>query len=204
MASIPPLPQPLSDGQVALRFALPRDIPEILIAYQDDPRLHVRMSRDRPPSGAELGRELEAAEGDRAAGTRASLTIIKPPGDECCGDVSVHSIDWEQRRAELGIWVAPALRGQGLGRRALRLAARWLFDACSLERLQLLTDPDNEPMLRAARAAGFVHEGVLRGFRRGPEGRRNMAVLSLLAEDLAGGTDADRGFPEHQLEEQAR
>jgi RimJ/RimL family protein N-acetyltransferase len=180
MPSIPLLAQPLSDGFVALRFTVARDIPEMLIAYQDDPTLHVRMSRERPPSGAELGAELERAERERAAGRRASLTIVEPPADDCGGVISVHTIDWEQSRAELGIWVEPARRTRGLARRALQLVAPWLFEACGLDRLELLTDPDNEAMLRAARGAGFVYEGLLRAYRRGRHGRRDMVMLSLL------------------------
>jgi RimJ/RimL family protein N-acetyltransferase len=187
MKLIPPLPEPLSDGSVALRFTAARDIPEMLIAYQNDPTLHLRMSRERPPSGAELGRELEEAERDRATGTRASLTLVEPPADDCRGIVSVHTIDWEQSRAELGIWVEPGRRGRGLGRRALRLVAPWLFAACGLERLELLTDPDNEAMLHAATAAGFLREGLLRAYRHDRNGRRDMVVLSLVPRDLQPG-----------------
>ena len=184
MPAIPPLPEPLSDGVVGLRFSSERDIPEILIAYQDDPRLHVRLGKRRPPSGAELGQEFEAAAAKRAEGAWASLAIVEPPHDECCGEVTVQAIDWDHARASVGIWVAPGARGRGLARRALRLAARWLFDACRLERIDLLTDPDNEPMLRAARAAGFVREGVLRSYCRERGERGDMAVLSLLPRDL--------------------
>src|SRR6516225_8543725 len=46
MPPIPEFHEPLSDGQVVLRLAAERDIPEILIAYQDDPQLHVRLGED--------------------------------------------------------------------------------------------------------------------------------------------------------------
>jgi RimJ/RimL family protein N-acetyltransferase len=178
------LPQPLSDPGVGLRFMAERDIPEVLIAYQDDPRLHIRLGQERPPSGAELGRELESAGCERAEGIRAGLAIIEPPSDDCRGEITIHAIDWQQCRASLGIWIAPQARGRGLARSALRLAGRWVFDAWGLERLALFTDPDNEAMLRAARAAGFVYEGVLRSYGRERGGRRDLAVLSLLPSDL--------------------
>ena len=184
MPPIPPLPQALSDESVGLRFTAERDIPEILIAYQDDPQLHLRIGKRRPPSGAELGQELEAAQANRAQGNRASLAILELPADECRGEITVQEIDWDHARASLGVWVAPGARGRGLARRALRLAAQWLFDACGLARIVLLADPDNEPMLRTARAAGFHDEGALRscGRERGIGG--DMAVLSLLPSDL--------------------
>jgi ribosomal-protein-alanine N-acetyltransferase len=162
MPSIPRLEQLMVGERVGLRLAAERDIPEILIAHQDDPELHARLGLARPPSGAELGRQMELAEREREDGVRIRFTVVEPGSDECRGRISVHSIDWESGRAELGMWLAPRARGRGLAPAALRLAAGWLFDECGLERVELLTEPDNEPMLRAARAAGFVEEGMKR------------------------------------------
>jgi RimJ/RimL family protein N-acetyltransferase len=162
MPSIPRLEQPLLGEHVGLRPAAERDIPEILIAHQDDPQLFSRLGLQRPPSGAELGRQMELAERELESGVRCRLTILEPGSDACRGRLSVHSIDWESGLAELGMWLAPQARGRGLAPAALLLAARWLFDECELEQVQLLTEPDNEPMLRAARAAGFVEQGMRR------------------------------------------
>jgi RimJ/RimL family protein N-acetyltransferase len=184
MPAIPQLSEPLSDGHVGLRPGAERDIPEILIAYQDDPQLHVWLGEDRPPSGAELGRRAERAPAALAAGTHITLTILEPDSDDCRGQLYAQNFNWEHSRAELGIWLAPRSRGRGLAVRALRLGGAWLFDVCGLERLALLTDPDNEAMIGAARAAGFVEEGVLRSYGRERGRRVDLVVLSLLAGDL--------------------
>jgi RimJ/RimL family protein N-acetyltransferase len=186
MPSIPDLREPLSDGNVVLRLAAERDIPEILVAYQDDPHMHERLGEERPPSGAELGRRSERAEADRAGGLAVSLTILQPGSDDCVGEIRVHHFDWVNARAELGIWLAPQVRGRGLAARALRLACGWLFDACALERLQLLTEPDNEAMIATARAARFQFEGVLRGYGRERGRRVDLSIFSLLPSDLGG------------------
>jgi RimJ/RimL family protein N-acetyltransferase len=178
MPSIPRLEQPVVGERVGLRLAAERDIPEVLIAHQDDPELYARLGLQRPPSGAELGRQIELAERERETGVRVRLTVVEPGSDECRGRISVHSIDWESGRAELGMWLAPQARGRGLAPAALRLAAGWLFDECGLERVELLTEPDNEPMLRAARAAGFVERGMSR--RSDVE----MIVMSLRRDEL--------------------
>ena len=73
MPAIPELAEPLEDGSVALRLAAERDIPEILLAYQDDPQLHERLGQRRPPSGAELGRVAEEADSERRAGRTVAL-----------------------------------------------------------------------------------------------------------------------------------
>jgi RimJ/RimL family protein N-acetyltransferase len=156
MPSFPPLEKRLSDGVVELRPAAEWDIPDVLIAHQDDPDLYRRLGLLRPPSGAELGRRSEAEPAERAAGRALALTVVEPGEDTCRGQIDVHHIDWDGGQAELGIWLAPQLRGQGLAPRALRLAAAWLFEACGLRRLVVCTEPDNRAMLGAARAAGFT------------------------------------------------
>jgi RimJ/RimL family protein N-acetyltransferase len=195
MASFPDLQVPLTDGAVSLRMFAERDIPEILIAYQDDPQLHFRMGVPRPPSGAELGRRAERAEHDRLAGHAMSLTVLEGDEDTCVGQIDVHRVDWEHRRAELGVWVAPQRRGRGLARRALTLAGPWLLTEAGLERVELLTQSDNESMIKSGQAAGLQLEGVLRGYYLAfealppgpylrPDGRVDMAVLSLVGADL--------------------
>ncbi len=185
MPSFPDL-DPLGDGLVTVRPAAERDIPEVLIAYQDDPELHLRLGQERPPTGAELGRLAERAEADRAAGRMMVLTIAEAGSDVCLGQINVHHVDWDHLRAELGIWVAPAARGRGLARSALRLVAGWLLREASLERVELRTETGNERMLSAARAAGFRYEGVLHGFVIERGERVDNAVLSMVQRDLAG------------------
>jgi [ribosomal protein S5]-alanine N-acetyltransferase len=184
MSSFPTLAQPLTDGQIALRDYAERDIPEILIAYQDDPRLHVLRGEDRPPSGAELGSRAEREPAARAAGERATLTILEAGSDTCRGQVAVLEADWDNRRAELAVWVVPQVRGRGLGSRALKLAGRWLLETGRLDRLELLAEPGNEAAIAAAGTAGFTREGVLRGYQRKRGKRVDMVVLSLIPADL--------------------
>jgi ribosomal-protein-alanine N-acetyltransferase len=184
---MPPLPllrEPLDDGVIALRDFAERDIPEILIAYEDDRDLHERMGLERPPSGAQLGRRAETEAADRLAGAYATLTVLEAGSDLCRGQVNVHGVDWDHARAELGLWIAPERRGRGLGRRALVLAARWLIEECAIERVQVLTETDNHAMLAIARAAGFSYEGVLRGYHRLGGRRDDAAILSLLVGEL--------------------
>jgi RimJ/RimL family protein N-acetyltransferase len=184
MHSFPELEQPLRSEQVELRFEAERDIPEILIAHQDDPTLYVRLGLQRPPSAAELGRRNEREPAERADGTGVRFTILEPGSDTCRGQLDVHRVDWDDLRAEAGIWVAPAFRGRGLAPAALRLAGSWLFETCGLARLELLTEPDNVAMIAAARTAGFVHEGVLRAYVNERDRRLDLAILSMLPTDL--------------------
>lgn len=191
MPSFPDLGPPLASSAARLRLAAESDIPEILIAHQDDPALHEALGSERPPSGAELGRRVEGEAGARAAGAGAWLTIIDgtstSTSDICRGQVEVSDVDWDHLRAAVSIWVAPADRGRGLGAGALALAGRWLLEVCGMMRVELLAQPDNRALARAAGNAGFVAEGVLRGYRRRGGRRIDAAVLSLIRADLDDG-----------------
>jgi RimJ/RimL family protein N-acetyltransferase len=137
MPSFPDLQVPLTDGKVSLRPNAERDIPEILIAHQDDPELHDRLGESRPPSGAQLGQAAERAEAERLAGRKVALTITEPGSDVCRGQVTVDKVDWATACAEMRVWVAPQFRGRGFARRAVALVAAWLFEASALKRLEL-------------------------------------------------------------------
>lgn len=167
-----------------VRDAAERDIPDVLIAFEDDPSLHLRLGLERPPTGAQLGRRSESEATDRAAGSRATLTILDRERDLCLGQVAVHGLDWEHGRATLTPWVSPQARGRGLASGALRLVGAWLLGSCGLTRVQVLCEADNQPMLRTAARVGFVNEGILLGYQRLGPRRIDMAVLSLLAADL--------------------
>jgi RimJ/RimL family protein N-acetyltransferase len=184
MPSFPDLSDPLTGPVAALRLAAERDIPETLIAHQDDPEMHVRIGLERPPSGAELGRRVERGASERASGAGVWLTIVAPRGDECWGGLDVHEVDWDHLRAEIGIWVVPHRRGLGVAADALRLGGRWLLETCGLKRVQLLTEPDNAAMRGAARRAGFDEEGILRAYMRERGRRVDVVMISLISEDL--------------------
>lgn len=144
MPSIPQLTKRLGDELIQLREASEWDIPEILIAYQDDPDLHSRLGLRRPPTGAQLGSEIERSVERRQAGVGVSLTLVKPGDNYCCGRLDVSAIDWKRHRATLSVWVAPQLRGRGLAAHALRLASAWLRDSVGLDELGVAVVVDDE------------------------------------------------------------
>lgn len=89
------------------------------------------------------------------------------------------------RTGHIGYWCAREARGQGVTTRALRLLSRHGFGELGLQRLELITDPDNHASQRVAEKAGYRREGVLRSHLDHPDGRRRDSVMfSLLPDEL--------------------
>jgi RimJ/RimL family protein N-acetyltransferase len=85
----------------------------------------------------------------------------------------------------IGYWCAREARGRGLTTRALRLLCEHGLEDLRLERLELITDPDNGASQRVAEKVGFQREGVLRSHLLHPDGRRRDSVMfSLLPGEL--------------------
>jgi RimJ/RimL family protein N-acetyltransferase len=143
MPGIPQPPERLGDGLVELREIADWDIPEVLIAHQDDSDLHRRLGLAKPPSGAELGGEVERAPQERLAGSSIKLTIVEPGGNDCRGRLEVDNFDWEQGSAAMRVWVAPQVRGGAYEQHAVTLVADWLFSGSGLRRLEV--NVDGEP-----------------------------------------------------------
>jgi RimJ/RimL family protein N-acetyltransferase len=96
----------------------------------------------------------------------------------------VHLSANDRGRAGVGYWLRPEGRGRGAATEALRLVSRWAFEALGIERLNLITDPENTASQRVAERAGFVREGVLRAWHPTRTGRRDSVMFSLLRSDL--------------------
>ena len=68
----------MGDELIELRPIAEWDIPEVLIAHQDDRELHRWLGMSKPPTGAQLGSEVDDAEAHRLAGDVLKLTIVEP------------------------------------------------------------------------------------------------------------------------------
>lgn len=115
-------------------------------------------------------------------------------GSAVAGSVSWHAVHYgpnEGSRAwNIGIGLAPAARGHGVGTVAQRLLAEWLLRTTDVARVEASTDVTNVAEQRALERAGFTREGVLRSAQERVDGRHDLYSYSLLRSDLE---DVDRG-----------
>jgi len=68
--------------------------------------------------------------------------------------------------------------------RAVRLFSRWLFDNLPVERIEITIEPGNAASRKVAERAGYTFEGVLRSHTVIKGKRRDMAMHSLLRDEL--------------------
>jgi RimJ/RimL family protein N-acetyltransferase len=115
---------------------------------------------------------------------RYPFAIVDPATSALIGSIDLR-LNGYSYRGHIGYWVEVTARGRGVCTRALRLLSRWALDELELQRLELITDPENLASQRVAEKVGFQHEGVLRAHLRHPDGRiRDSVMFSLLPGEL--------------------
>ena len=79
-----------------------------------------------------------------------------------CGMVSLHQIDWPNRRAALGYWVGAQWEGRGLMSRVCATTLDFAFDELKLNRIEAHCATGNHRSKRIPQRFGFRLEGVMR------------------------------------------
>lgn len=169
---------PVSDDAVILRPLRPRDR-ALFEEARGDATIAYRFGNQKATLDDQVRHFIALLE----AGQGGALTIA-PHQQAAVGAVFLERRDTDS--GDIGYWVLHQHRGHGYARRGLRLAAQWALQSLGWARVQLWIEPDNEPSLRVAEAAGLIREGVLRSYGV-IDGRRCDAVFfSLLPSDLEG------------------
>lgn len=133
----------------------------------------------------EEGRLFLQRQWERAAtGAGYSFVIAEAEGDRGIGAIGLWLRSIDLGRASVGFWVAPSARGRHAARHALCALRDWAFTTHHIPRLELYVEPWNIPSIRAAEAAGYQREGLLRSWETVGGERRDMVMFSVLEEDI--------------------
>jgi RimJ/RimL family protein N-acetyltransferase len=179
--------EPLIDGPTLLRPWREADADAIVAAVQD-PEIIRWTSVPTPYSDTDARLYLLQRHDGVLTGTHAPFAIVDADDDShLLGSISLMRFAWEDLRAEVGYWLAPAGRGGGHATRAVRLICAWGFELLALDRIDLLAATGNTASQRIAERAGFTRELTLRSFAVGKQGRLDMVMFRLLAGELPPG-----------------
>ncbi len=154
------LPPVLDADGLLLRAPTTADIPDLVDACQD--REISRWTTVPWPYTVEDA-ESFVATAARQAGERVSqdFVIVRPGVDRVLGACGLHHVDEPASTTQIGYWLGPTIRGQGVGGRAVMALVRALLMA-GFERLEAEVIVGNEPSRRLLDRVGFVEEGILR------------------------------------------
>ena len=168
----------LRDGDLALRPWTEDDAPALVLACNDPEITHWIPAIPSPYTAEDA---LAFVRGEVRPEEHSLAVTLEGVVVGAIG-LGVNSMNY---RGRIGYWVAAPARGRGVCTRALRLLSRWALDELDLQRLDLITDPDNLASQRVAEKVGFRREGVLRAHLRHPDGRiRDSMMFSLLPGEL--------------------
>jgi len=174
---------PLQDGVVRLRPWAAHDIAPATAATRDPsiPR-YTRVPEHQTEEGLREFIALRAVA--REAGEALTFVVADAGSDAFLGTVALLRFDWEQRRGEIGYWLASWARGRGVMTRAVALLSRWALADLGLARLALHTYVENAVSQAVAVRCGFRREGVLRSYEERKGRRYDVVVFSLVPGDL--------------------
>jgi ribosomal-protein-serine acetyltransferase len=93
---------------------------------------------------------------------RRSLVMVMSVGGAMVGTIGLHYVEWFDRSAELGYWIASGAEGRGYVTRAARAVSGFAFEIVGLHRIVVRCAVGNERSVRVAERLGFRREGLLR------------------------------------------
>ena len=150
-----PLPRrPLLSASVALRTWQEDDAEWYVSARDEEIFFWTKEPRDLT---TELARN--AIDHYLSHPTYAGFAITNALSGSLLGNIALVITESERTWAEVMYWLAAPARGRGAATEAVRTLARWAFETLPIERIELLTDPDNSASQRVARRAGFAPQG---------------------------------------------
>jgi RimJ/RimL family protein N-acetyltransferase len=172
----------LRDERILLRPWHIEDAPALEAACQDPEIAHWIPFVPRPYTRADAEEYLHGCieSGDE----RHPFAIVDLQSEKLLGSIDMR-VNSQQYRGHIGYWVVASARGRGVCTAALRLVSRWALESLGLQRLELITDPDNRASQRVAEKVGYEREGILRAHLRHPDGRiRDSVMFSLLPGEV--------------------
>ncbi len=146
--------QPLRGTIVALRTWEPDDAEWYVSACDEEILFWTNEPRDLTP---EMARS--AIERHLSHPTDAGFAITDLASGSLLGNIALVITEAEPNWAEVMYWLAAPARGRGAATEAVRTMARWAFETFPIERIELLTDPENVASQRVAQRAGFAPQG---------------------------------------------
>lgn len=137
---------------VTLRKLEPTDLP-YLYRWENDAASWPSGSIHNPISRQDLRDYIETTTGDGYRDGQLRLIVIDD--ETTMGCVDLYDIDPRNRKAGVGIYIAPEHRGHGVGREAMLQLQHLAFEHLGLDMLYAFVSIDNSPSSALFESLGY-------------------------------------------------
>lgn len=166
---------------IKLRKLEPSDLP-FLYQWENDASVWADGSNHNPLSQQDLRDYIESTTGDiykdgqlrliihsssesvcqqGGLSGEAGLSSVSPQDGLTIGCVDLFDFDPRNRRAAIGMYIAPQYRGQGIGREAVRLLEEYAFGFLHMRIIYAIISTSNTACSELYRQAGYTPSSVL-------------------------------------------
>lgn len=143
---------------LTLRKLEPSDIP-FLYQWENDALSWPSSDTHNPLSQQDLRHYVESTTGDIYRDGQLRLVVCQDGAAVGC--IDLYDFDVRNRKAAIGLYIAPLFRQQGMAAQALRLLERYAFDFLHLRLLYAFTSLTNDASVRLFEHAGYLHAARL-------------------------------------------
>ena len=148
---------------LTLRALEPEDVDTIYLWENDVSEWYSRQNMT-PASRYQIWQYIHSYDGSLYGGNQLRMMACLADGIPV-GTVDLYDIDAANRRAWVGIYIAPQWRGRGYAHETLRQISQYAYDHLAIAHLAAEVAADNEPSCRLFEAAGYRLGGCLHAWR---------------------------------------
>ena len=144
-----------------LRKIEPSDLP-FLYQWENDATMWSDSDTHNPLSRHELRQYIESSMGDIYQDGQLRLVI----DDEgvTLGCIDLFDFDARNRKAAIGMYIAPNMRGKGFGKKSVELLLDYVFDFLKLRMVYAIIGVKNHSCSRIYESLGFVPSSILKAW----------------------------------------
>ncbi len=103
--------------------------------------------------------------------------------EEFAGLIGLKDTDWENRKTEIGYWLAEKMQRKGIVTACVKQLIEYAFARLKMFRIQIKVAEGNHKSEAIPKKLNFTYEGIERGGERHGNQMRDLKIYSLLATD---------------------